>query len=79
MTAPDVVPLASMVSGGFLTRLIGYALKKVIKITAIIVGLFLVALAYLEFQRIIRRLEEASDDIAEWNYMAFKCCDTYLK
>jgi uncharacterized membrane protein (Fun14 family) len=49
MTAPDVVPLASMVSGGFLTSaLIGYALKKVIKITAIIVGRFLVALNFSE-------------------------------
>jgi uncharacterized membrane protein (Fun14 family) len=34
--------------------LAGYALKKVIKIVAVIVGLFIAALAYLEYQRIIQ-------------------------
>ena len=55
MTAPDVLPLVSTVSGGFLAgALAGYALKKVIKIVAVIVGLFIAALAYLEYQRIIQ-------------------------
>jgi hypothetical protein len=35
---------------GFIT---GYAIKKVIKLAAVIVGLFIAALAYLEYQRII--------------------------
>jgi uncharacterized membrane protein (Fun14 family) len=54
MTAPDVLPLVSTVGGGFLAgALAGYALKKVIKIVAVIVGLFIAALAYLAYQRII--------------------------
>jgi uncharacterized membrane protein (Fun14 family) len=37
-------------SGGFFVGiLIGYALKKVIKIVAIVVGLFLAGLAYLQY------------------------------
>jgi uncharacterized membrane protein (Fun14 family) len=55
MTAPDVLPLVSTVGGGFLAGMLaGYALKKVIKIVAVIVGLFIAALAYLEYQRIIQ-------------------------
>ena len=55
MTAPDVLPLVSTVSGGFLAgALAGYALKKVIKIVAVVVALFIAALAYLEYQRIIQ-------------------------
>ena len=54
MTAPHVLLLVGTVGGGFLTSgLVGYALKKVIKIAAAIVGLFIAALAYLEYQRII--------------------------
>jgi uncharacterized membrane protein (Fun14 family) len=55
MTAPDVLPLVSTVGGGVLAgALAGYAIKKVIKIVAVIVGLFIAALAYLEYQRIIQ-------------------------
>ena len=54
MTAPDVLSLVSTVGGGFRPgALAGYALKKVMKIAAVIVGLFIAALAYLEYQRII--------------------------
>jgi uncharacterized membrane protein (Fun14 family) len=54
MTAPDVLPLVTTVGGGFFVGLLaGYALKKVIKIVALIVGLFIAALTYLEYQRII--------------------------
>ena len=45
--------LAVTVGGGFLGGIvIGYALKKVIKIVAIIAGFFLAALAYLQYQQI---------------------------
>ena len=45
--------LAVTVGGGFFGGiLIGYALKKIIKIVAIIVGFFLAALAYLQYQQI---------------------------
>ena len=53
MTA-DLAPFAGIVGGGFLIGLItGYAIKKLIKLAAVIVGLFIAALAYLEYQRII--------------------------
>ena len=42
------------VGGGFFGGvLIGYALKKVLKLVAIVVGLFLAGLAYLQYQQIV--------------------------
>jgi uncharacterized membrane protein (Fun14 family) len=42
---------AATMGGGFFPGiLIGYALKKVIKLLAVIVGLFLAGLAYLQYQ-----------------------------
>ena len=53
MTA-DLIPFAGTIGGGFFVGLLtGYAIKKIIKIAAAIVGLFIAALAYLEYQRII--------------------------
>jgi uncharacterized membrane protein (Fun14 family) len=43
---------ATLGSGFFVGILIGYAMKKVIKIVAVIVGLFLSALAYLQYHQI---------------------------
>ena len=43
---------ATMGGGFFVGILIGYALKKVIKIAAVIVGLFLAGLAYLQYHQI---------------------------
>src|SRR5919112_2005933 len=44
---------AATIGGGFFVGiLIGYALKKVIKIVAVIVGLFLAGLAYLQYHHI---------------------------
>ena len=46
-------PTAATLGGGFfLGVLIGYALKKVIKLVAVIVGLFLAGLAYLQYNQI---------------------------
>ena len=46
-------PTAATLGGGFFVGvLIGYALKKVIKLAAVIVGLFLAGLAYLQSQQI---------------------------
>jgi uncharacterized membrane protein (Fun14 family) len=46
-------PTAASLGGGFFVGvLIGYALKKVIKIIAVIVGLFLSGLAYLQYNQI---------------------------
>jgi uncharacterized membrane protein (Fun14 family) len=51
---PDLMPFAGTIGGGFFVGLVaGYAIKKVIKIVAVIVGLFFAALTYLEYQRII--------------------------
>ncbi len=46
-------PTAATIGGGFLVGiLIGYALKKVIKLVAVIVGLFLAGLTYLQYHQI---------------------------
>jgi uncharacterized membrane protein (Fun14 family) len=50
----DLAPFAGTVGGGFFIGFItGYAIKKVIKLAAVIVGLFIAALAYLQYQRIL--------------------------
>jgi uncharacterized membrane protein (Fun14 family) len=46
-------PTAAAMGGGFFIGiLIGYALKKVIKIVAVIFGLFLAGLTYLQYHQI---------------------------
>ena len=46
-------PTAASLGGGFFVGvLIGYALKKVIKLVAVVVGLFLAGLAYLQYHQI---------------------------
>jgi uncharacterized membrane protein (Fun14 family) len=59
--------LAMTIGGGFFGGiLIGYALKKIIKIVAIIAGFFLAALAYLQYQQIANinwdKLQTISED-----------------
>jgi uncharacterized membrane protein (Fun14 family) len=50
----DFMPFAGTIGGGFFLGLLaGYAIKKILKIAALIVGIFTAALAYLEYQRII--------------------------
>jgi len=52
--ATDLAPFAGTVGGGFYIGLItGYAIKKVIKLAAVILGLFIAPLAYLQYQRIL--------------------------
>jgi uncharacterized membrane protein (Fun14 family) len=52
---PDSIgALAATLSGGFFAGiLIGYALKKVVKLIAVVVGLFLAGLAYLQYRQIV--------------------------
>jgi uncharacterized membrane protein (Fun14 family) len=46
-------PTVATMGGGFFAGvLLGYALKKVIKLVAVIVGLFLAGLAYLQYHLI---------------------------
>src|SRR5919112_1983676 len=60
-------PTAATMGGGFFVGiLIGYALKKVIKLLAIIVGLFLAGLANLQYHQIVsinwNKLQQVSED-----------------
>ncbi len=54
ISTTDIAPFAGTVGGGFFVGLImGWAIKKVTRFAAIIIGLFIAALAYLEYQRIL--------------------------
>jgi len=54
MYIDNVSPTAATIGGGFFAgMLIGYALKKVLKILAVLGGLFFAVLAYLEYQQIV--------------------------
>jgi uncharacterized membrane protein (Fun14 family) len=69
--APDLAPFAGTVVGGFLVGFItGYAIKKVIKLAAVIIGLFIAALAYLEYQRILNvdwhKIQVVSQNGIDW-------------
>jgi uncharacterized membrane protein (Fun14 family) len=69
--ATDLVPFAGAVGGGFLIGFItGYAVKKVIKLAAVIIGLFIAALAYLEYQRILNvdwhKVQSISQNGIDW-------------
>jgi uncharacterized membrane protein (Fun14 family) len=60
-------PAAATLGGGFFVGiLIGYTLKKVIKIVAVIVGLFLVGLDFLQYHQVANinwnRLQVVSED-----------------
>jgi uncharacterized membrane protein (Fun14 family) len=60
-------PTAATMGGGFFVGvLIGYALKKVIKLLAVIVGLFFAGLAYLQYHQIANinwnKLQTISED-----------------
>ena len=53
MSIESFGPTAATLGGGFFVGvLIAYALKKVIKLVAMIVGLFLAGLAYLQYHQI---------------------------
>jgi len=57
-----------MGGGFFVGALIGFALKKVLKILAIVVGLFFAGLAYLQYQQILNinwnKLQATSQNVA---------------
>jgi uncharacterized membrane protein (Fun14 family) len=54
MNVETLGPFAATMGGGFFGgMLIGYAVKKIIKIAAVVVGLFLAASAYLQYQQIV--------------------------
>jgi uncharacterized membrane protein (Fun14 family) len=49
----DLFTPVSAIGGGFFGGLLlGFALKKVVKLIAIVVGLFIAGLAYLQYQQV---------------------------
>ena len=53
MSTDNLSSIVATLGGGFFVGiLIGWALKKVIKMAAVIIGLFLAGLAYLQYQQI---------------------------
>jgi uncharacterized membrane protein (Fun14 family) len=71
ITTADAMPFAGTIGGGFCVGLLaGYAIKKIIKIAAVIIGLFIAALASLEYQRIIdvnwAKIQAISQNVLTW-------------
>jgi uncharacterized membrane protein (Fun14 family) len=71
ITSADIVPFAGTVGGGFFIGLAaGYAIKKLIRLAIIIIGLFIAALAFLEYKRILNvdwnRIEIVSQSGYAW-------------
>lgn len=67
----DLAPFAGTVGCGFMVGLItGYAIKKVVKLAAVIVGLFIAAMAYFQYQRILNvdweRVQVMPQNGIEW-------------
>ena len=53
MSSDILAPVSATLGGGFFGGLLfGYAIKKVVKLIAIIAGLFIAGLAYLQYQQI---------------------------
>jgi uncharacterized membrane protein (Fun14 family) len=53
MNIDMLTSVSGTIGGGFFGGLLlGYALKKVVKLIAVIVGLFIAGLAYLQYQQI---------------------------
>jgi len=67
-------PTAATMGGGFFVGIvIGYALKKVIKLLAIIAGLFLAGLAYLQYHQIANINWNKLQNVSEGTITTFKC------
>jgi uncharacterized membrane protein (Fun14 family) len=53
MSIDTLTSIPATIGGGFLGGLLlGYALKKIIKLIAVVAGLFIAGLAYLQYQQI---------------------------
>ena len=54
MDTYTISPLAATIGGGFFGGvLLGYAIKKIVRIATIIVGLFIAGLAFLQYQQMV--------------------------
>ena len=74
MNIENLSSIATIIGGGFFGGvLIGYALKKVVKVVAIVVGLFLAGLAYLQYQQIVainwNKVPQLSQNAIDVDYM----------
>lgn len=53
MSSDIITSISTIVGGGFFGGLLlGFAIKKVVKVVAVIAGLFIAGLAYLQYQQI---------------------------
>ena len=53
MNGDTITSVSATIGGGFFGGLLlGYALKKIVKIVAVVVGLFIAGLAYLQYHQI---------------------------
>src|SRR2546428_13123465 len=54
MNIENISSFGATIGGGFFVGiLIGYALKKVVKIVAVVVGLFFAGVAYVQYEQVI--------------------------
>jgi len=68
MNVENLSSIMVTICGGFFSgALIGFALKKVLKILALVVGLFFAGLAYLQYQQIVNinwnKLQASSQNV----------------
>jgi uncharacterized membrane protein (Fun14 family) len=81
MITDNLSSIVTTIGGGFFAGiLIGWAVKKVIKLFAITVGLFLAGLAYLQYQQIASinwdKLEQVSEEVVNTFVNATKMIDS---
>jgi hypothetical protein len=69
--------LATIGAGFFIGILIGYALKKVSKLVAIVIGLFFAGLAYLQYKQIVNINWNTLEQVSQCGYNSFKCYKVY--
>ncbi len=68
MNTENFVSSGATIGGGlFIGLLVGYALKKVVKLVAVVVGLFFAGIAYLQYEEVVTvnwsKLQAASQNI----------------
>jgi uncharacterized membrane protein (Fun14 family) len=70
-TVTDFAPFIGTIGGGFVGGMLaGSAIKKVIRFAAVILGLFIAVLAYLQYQKLINvdwgRVQSVSQNSVTW-------------
>jgi uncharacterized membrane protein (Fun14 family) len=71
--------LAATIGGGFFGGVfLGYALKKVVKLVAVVVGLFFAGLAYLQYQQIVKINWDRLQETSQLAYFIIKHIEDYF-